>query len=339
MAIQSLVSNLFRNDVALKACLVDDRSHILSGACGAHVAKIQLALAILDDAHISLAELRAKRYGGSTALAVFAYKKRRKIINYSYQTQADNIVGKMTIAALDREMLAWEQRWTRNRYYCGDPIQGGTMGTNRTLAAVRFTGLGAPFQQRVGSPSPTTRTIVPADLDILWQPSTGAVNANRVLKYLIKAISMLKPFGMGIMSSVAAPPDAPFPYDLEVNAEKFDDCLAVRKAAETVRPGFPKVLRILACPFLKKQSDTFGATHPGTSDGVFPQFILLNTATFRTDESTLLHEMIHAADLSLRNEDHDKDEDSIFSWGTTRTVLKAKHAAVINKAFFARPKP
>ncbi len=39
---------------------------------------------------------------------MLAYKEKRHIINHSYQTQADNIVGKMTMAALDREMLGKE---------------------------------------------------------------------------------------------------------------------------------------------------------------------------------------------------------------------------------------
>jgi hypothetical protein len=47
-------------------------------------------------------------YGPATAAAVLAYKQKRKIINFSYQTTADNIVGKMTMAALDKEMLAAE---------------------------------------------------------------------------------------------------------------------------------------------------------------------------------------------------------------------------------------
>lgn len=40
----------------------------------------------------------------STANAVLNYKQKRSIINLSYQTQADNIVGKMTVGALDREL-------------------------------------------------------------------------------------------------------------------------------------------------------------------------------------------------------------------------------------------
>ncbi len=41
---------------------------------------------------------------------MLAYKRKRNIINFSYQTQADNIVGKMTIAALDKEIFEKEQQ-------------------------------------------------------------------------------------------------------------------------------------------------------------------------------------------------------------------------------------
>jgi len=101
-----LQSNLFRNDQLLQACLVNDAAHVTIGAIGNHVAKIQVALTDLDRLSIDSAELSAKRYGPSTAAAVLSFKKKRDIVNRAYQSQADNIVGKMTIAALDREMLA-----------------------------------------------------------------------------------------------------------------------------------------------------------------------------------------------------------------------------------------
>lgn len=101
----ALKSNLFQNDEALEACLVSDPAHVMLGAIGNHVAKIQVALMDLDGLVIDPNELSAKRYGTSTATAVLSFKQKRKIINYSYQTQADNIVGKMTIAALDKEMF------------------------------------------------------------------------------------------------------------------------------------------------------------------------------------------------------------------------------------------
>ncbi len=104
-----LRSNLFRSDRALEACLLRDAAHVTPGAVGDHVSKIQLALEDLDGAKIAAAEKTARRYGPSTTAAVLAYKRKRKIINFSYQSQADNIVGKMTIKRLDDEMFARQE--------------------------------------------------------------------------------------------------------------------------------------------------------------------------------------------------------------------------------------
>jgi hypothetical protein len=41
---------------------------------------------------------------------VLGFKQRRDIVNRSYQSQADAIVGKMTMAALDSEMVEIEKR-------------------------------------------------------------------------------------------------------------------------------------------------------------------------------------------------------------------------------------
>jgi hypothetical protein len=103
-----LTSQLFRGDPALEACLVLDSKHITQGASGEHVAKIQTALKQLDNASIDAADLSTKRYGTSTAAAVLAYKTRRGIVNRAYQTQPDNIVGKMTLASLDAELNGTE---------------------------------------------------------------------------------------------------------------------------------------------------------------------------------------------------------------------------------------
>jgi hypothetical protein len=99
-----LASELFRGDPKLEAAAVSDPAHIVPGATGPHVRKIQTALFLLDVAAIADDELRRTFYGPSTAGAVLAYKQKRKIVNRSYQTQADDIVGKMTIASLDNEM-------------------------------------------------------------------------------------------------------------------------------------------------------------------------------------------------------------------------------------------
>jgi hypothetical protein len=103
-----LESRHFRGDPKLEAAAISDPEHIMLGASGTHVHKIQSALILLDGAVISDDEVQRTFYGASTANAVLAYKQKRNIINRSYQTQADNIVGKMTMASLDREMQKWE---------------------------------------------------------------------------------------------------------------------------------------------------------------------------------------------------------------------------------------
>lgn len=105
MSLQSTVFG-FKDDPALEACAVRDDAHILQGwnDVGGHVLKVQQALTALDGLDISSTELAARRYGSSTANAVLKFKAKRRIINFGYQTQADNIVGKMTIKAMDQEL-------------------------------------------------------------------------------------------------------------------------------------------------------------------------------------------------------------------------------------------
>jgi peptidoglycan hydrolase-like protein with peptidoglycan-binding domain len=100
----ALNSRTFKGDAALEACLIRDDAHIKQGAQGEHVAKIQAVIMLLDDVEITDAEVAAQSYGQSTASAVLNYKQKRNIINTAYQTQADDIVGKMTIQALDDEL-------------------------------------------------------------------------------------------------------------------------------------------------------------------------------------------------------------------------------------------
>ncbi len=100
----ALLSNLFRGNVALEACALEHSAHVTRGATGDHVSKIQFALFTLDGLKINRTELVSQQYGQSTASAVLAFKKKRQIINHSYQNVADDIVGKMTITLLDKEM-------------------------------------------------------------------------------------------------------------------------------------------------------------------------------------------------------------------------------------------
>ncbi len=105
----TLQSPLFKGEPKLEAAAVSNPAHITPGAVGEHVSRIQHALRKLDGAVIEASELDAGRYGPSTAKAVLAYKAKRRIINGSYQSQADDIVGIMTIAALDKEMVQFER--------------------------------------------------------------------------------------------------------------------------------------------------------------------------------------------------------------------------------------
>jgi hypothetical protein len=101
-----LQSRLFQGSPELAACLEKDSAHITPGSAGEHVRLIQRALVYLGELGISGEEYRRGMYGHTTASAVLRYKKQRRIINFSYQTEADNIVSKMTVARLDQDVCA-----------------------------------------------------------------------------------------------------------------------------------------------------------------------------------------------------------------------------------------
>ena len=148
-----LQSELFKGDQRLEACLHVDTSHVTPGSVGEFVTKIQKALFILDGAVIGPSE--QGRYGPSTANAVLTYKKKRKIINYSYQTQADNIVGKMTIASLDNELnqvrvVPVNPRWRDQVVRTGQQRRRGFRGHFSLAFGISA---GAPSVVPIGSPT------------------------------------------------------------------------------------------------------------------------------------------------------------------------------------------
>jgi hypothetical protein len=81
----------------------------LKPSTGIHASKIQRALMQLDGAQIDKNELDLGRYGDSTASAVLRYKDKRNIINRSYEDAVDPIVGIMTMASLDKEIVIKEK--------------------------------------------------------------------------------------------------------------------------------------------------------------------------------------------------------------------------------------
>jgi peptidoglycan hydrolase-like protein with peptidoglycan-binding domain len=97
----------------LEAALTADAARIMLKSPrdkGEHVSKIQAALFLLMN-NVNLGnELSTEEYGPLTAAAVLRYKQNRKppIINKAYQKVADNIVGKMTMQALDDDMAKLE---------------------------------------------------------------------------------------------------------------------------------------------------------------------------------------------------------------------------------------
>jgi hypothetical protein len=324
-----LNSRLFKGDPALEACLVQDAAHVLLGAMGEHVGKIQAALDFLDHARIATAEVTMKKYGRSTSNAVLAYKQKRRIINFSYQTQADDIVGKMTIAALDREMFVLESR-SQRRPQCGDPVGASGAGVRSVVPVSLSLRDSAP----VAAAAPTPK--FPANLSVLWHVTAEAVKrgANRHLAYIPTAVGLVEASGMDAVVTV---PSDPLPSNDVVDPRFKTDTFRVRKVSENRVSGQPGVLRVIVCPF-DSGSDAFGVTDGGVLDGqTFKFFILINVNKLRADKCTLLHEMIHAA-TGLGEEDHDADPDSVFSVGSNRFVLKPTHAEALSKSFFATKK-
>ena len=108
--IMALRSRLFRGNKALEACLVQDNAHVPPDTTGEHVQLIQRALVYLGEKAIAGIEYRTGTYGRTTAAALLRFKQLRGIINYNYQTHADNIVGKMTIRRLDDELVSIQDR-------------------------------------------------------------------------------------------------------------------------------------------------------------------------------------------------------------------------------------
>jgi peptidoglycan hydrolase-like protein with peptidoglycan-binding domain len=120
-----LISRLLSVSPKLQKCAVDHAFHFAIGSKGADVTLIQQALVVIGNYVIAEAERKQCLYGPSTAKAVLAFKTQRQIVNLTYQTKPDDIVGKMTIVALDAEVLKAENsidyenfNSSRNAKYC-----------------------------------------------------------------------------------------------------------------------------------------------------------------------------------------------------------------------------
>jgi peptidoglycan hydrolase-like protein with peptidoglycan-binding domain len=166
----SLQSQLFRGDPKLEAAAVSDPAHIVPGSKGQHVRKIQSALIQLDGAAIDADGV----YGPATAAAVLAFKQQRKVVNRSYQTQADDIVGKMTMAALDRELLLLQTRPALIRPH----FPGPTSSSGRSRGLVLAFSIGDSGAPKLPLPAnkPASRAPAPVVAQVVIEPNgTGTI--------------------------------------------------------------------------------------------------------------------------------------------------------------------
>lgn len=316
-----LRSQMLKDDLVLQACLLRDQDHVLLGAKGKHVAKLQKALLLLEQAAIQTSELRARLYGATTAAAVLAYKRKRQIINLATQKTADNIVGKMTIARLDSDLLAVEERITPNRTVCGGAGGGGVSAVAPSASGVNERNV-RRFDAR---------------LSILFQATTGADGIAGTLllsqALVARARELMAPHAIDFSGGpfIEFGPEVP-DFDRVIPGSPAS-CFGVREMAESVLPGRAQTLRVIFCPFDEK-GGAFGVTDGGELAGrTFPKFCLINILKRNSDSGTLLHEMIHAA-RPVRVV-HDGETRSVFSESSGRSLLPSQHAESIANAFFS----
>jgi hypothetical protein len=337
--IMALASHLFSGNLALEACAVQDSAHVTRGATGDHVAKIQFALFELDGLLIDRTELLFQQYGGSTAAAVLAYKQRRQIMNKSYQNAADDIVGKMTIASLDKEMRLRELVPKPP----GDCVLSptGAPGPSATSFAAA-----AGVSQRLVSFAGAK-----ANLSLAPKQLGGVVRV-----FFAITLKSAQEDGYPLSASIERARDCLFEHGITLSVEikngfadtvrfpgkilssrdnPVDNVDELRKASEDVRPGLPGILRVIVC---QMAGDFFGETFRNRRIGgrLVPPFVLLNSELIDISNATLIHEMIHASKDGPFP--HDKEPSSVFfdpgsvKPGTIeRRVLKPEHAATLSR--------
>ena len=323
-----LRSTTLKGSAALQACLVNDRAHVTQGAVGAHVGLIQKCLLVLEPSVISADEIRSRTYGRTTAASVLAYKKPRDIVNRSYQSQADNIVGKMTIARLDEDIAKVEQART---LFARCP-QGGGVGPLAVRSFAAGSVGGGP-----GAPPAQFRRALFIHLQRTEIFTTGVELF--ALELLARARAILRPLGMTVVEQNSlGGPAVPWP-DVLIHTQFPADRFAVRKAAINMTAGDPAILRVIFGPFDPIDAIT-GITDGGQVPNVIenvPKFVLINTTRRNPDHGTLLHEMIHASFLGV-SPDHDRDARSLYSIEQNRDRLSLDHTTQLAGAFFARPR-
>jgi peptidoglycan hydrolase-like protein with peptidoglycan-binding domain len=321
-----LRSRLFAGDPLLEACAVRDSAHLTPGTRGTHVGKVQYSLDVIDRLKIARQELIGQVYGPSTAQAVLSFKSRRSIINRAYQSTADNIVGRMTIAALDAEMLQ-KQNLNLARGECARAGGGGLIAS-RTAQGFASTVGGPPSK---GPPQLSKKLRVVFGIT---KETSGPFDLGAQIQAANKALGV---YGMSldVQFGTSTPDSLPTAQSYVIE----DDIIEIRKASETVRPGLPNVLRVVVC---KMGTTNFGETHRGKVVDALPvkPFVFLNVNMRDVSDATLLHEMIHASHSQIQKHDGTPPSSVFFKNGSTdvgsvrRTDLPEAHARELANAYF-----
>jgi hypothetical protein len=344
----ALASRLFKGDPRLEACLARDSAHLTRGAQGDFVRKTQKAVVILCETSIDPREIVAGLYGPSTANAVLAYKQARQIINPAYQTRADDIIGKLTIKSLDAEMAKLE-RGRAGCQHCGDPILGHAPLADARPSRFAATAAGGPVGQPVAAGAGQRVGAgfqLPDVLNIAWQISEIA--ARRGGRRHVEQVAACN----NLLDNLLIAPvggDLPFvktfDYPITISGNDHVDVFALRRAAGRARQLDFRLLRVIVHVFVPGAKE-FGVTDGGEFDGAFfPNFIVLNAERIRPDKLTLLHEMIHATDLTLVHDDEKNnplsfpDPTSVFSSNDNRDHIRQPHLDRLSKMPWRQPFP
>jgi len=345
-----LVSKLFQGNQKLEACLVDNAAHLTLGAQGEDVAKIQFALFSLDTLDIDRTELVSQTYGPSTAAAVLSYKTKRQIINRSYQTAPDSIVGKMTIASLDAEMRGRQLSFP------------GVGDCALTLPGVPQPFVLSPLNGSPGFAATFAGQVGDRNSELSGGGKLKQLNRTlRIFLAITKRASLDDGFP-SLSADLERAKDSLFEHGLTLSVEfrngfadtidfagtagriiLEDEIVGLRKASEDLRPGLANILRVIVCPM---NDFVFGETYRNRRIGnlFFPPFVLINSRQTDQSHATLLHEMIHAAFVEINGVklNHDPEPNSIFFENGTsqlgavnRTFLKPEHAVILAKGYFA----
>jgi len=295
----ALQSQLLRGDPKLEAAAVSDSAHILPGARGPHVLKIQQALIQVAGAAI----VPDGSYGPATAAAVADFKRKQQPQILNFAGKIDNIVGVKTMKALDAGMLRKDPKPNALFRYCGNDLR-----TVPTPGA----GVRARLAFGVAAGSATAEPTAPALMAIV---RSNAAQAKVWLKSTLFELNIFRlqvqiPPDQARLIPIHARLKTHFLFDLDLfkNGRIFALKSVPRNAQETVsdlvdlytaiddlmsRPGrFVADLRDLGNTPGFQQFNTSAAFVPDTMDAIHVTPLYLNLGPLKR-VSVLIHEASH----------------------------------------------